>query len=143
VLRRYCETLGDASSNDGFGMNGKVPVTVYSLEFMKLQADSEGQISILRSSQVRGFASGGGGDGMGGYLNVLMKSTRTFSSTFLGICHHMEHLLGAFPIHKLSEVSDLTTLDTCSDIVPIYGPVVDTLGFGLSHPSSPFSIKPI
>jgi hypothetical protein len=92
---------------------------------------------------VNPYVFGRGQYGMGDYVNVLMKSIRTLNSSTFGCCNHLGHALGACPIHELIEVSDLTTLDACPDIVPVYGPMVDALGFGLSHPSSPFSTNPI
>ena len=58
-------------------------------------------------------------------------------------CSPMNHTMKAFPTPDLNEIPDLTTLDTGSDIMPVYDPVVDTIGFSLSHSSSALSASPI
>lgn len=58
-------------------------------------------------------------------------------------CYPMNHTMKAFPIPDLNEIPDLTTLDTGSNIMTVYNPVVDTLGYDLTHSSSSFSASTI
>jgi hypothetical protein len=57
-------------------------------------------------------------------------------------CGSASRTLQAVLLPDLRKVPYLTTLGTGPHVPPVYNPVVDTLGFGLSHSSSPFSASP-
>jgi len=57
-------------------------------------------------------------------------------------CGKASRTLQAVLLPDLRKVPYLTTLGAGPHVPPVYNPVVDTLGFGLSHFSSPFSASP-